>query len=294
MIASPGRGGVVHDPRMRLVAAVLLFACSSQSSVPTPPVVETAMTRPRIVAHRGASEDAPENTLAAFRRAWELGVECVELDVHVTRDGHVVVMHDATTKRIGGRDRKIAEQTLAELRELDVGAWKSPAFRGEKIPTLGEVLTTVPTGRTLFVEIKSGPETIPAIARAIRDGDPRPRGGKIALQGFDAKILVELARAVPDAPAFWTVDPPVDDRDKEHPIPLPYPRTVVADAKRHGFPGLALFYGSITNELLKDAAEAGLEIDIWTINEEPDLMRWVKRTGIRWIETDRPDLVPSR
>ncbi len=252
------------------------------------------MTRPRIVAHRGASAEAPENTLSAFRRAWELGVECVELDVHVTKDGHVVVMHDPTTKRIGGRDRKIADQTLAELRELDVGGYKSPAFSGEKIPTLGEVLATIPTGRTLFVEIKSGPETIPVIAKAIHDADPRPRGGKVALQAFDAKILVEFAKAVPEAPAYWTVDPPIDDHEEEHPVPLPYPRSVVAEAKRHGFPGLALFYGSVTEELLADAAAAGLEIDVWTVNEEPELMRWAKRPDIRWIETDRPDLVPLR
>ncbi len=252
------------------------------------------ITRPRIVAHRGASEDAPENTMAAFRRAWELGVECVELDVHVTKDGHVVVMHDQTTKRIGGRDRKIAEQTLAELRELDIGAWKSAAFAGERIPTLGDVLASVPPGRTLFVEIKSPPATIPAIAKAIRDGDPRPRGGKLALQGFDAQTLVDFAAAVPGAPAYWTVDPPIDDRDKEHPVALPYPRGVVAEAKRHGFPGLALYFGSVTEELLADAKAAGLEIDVWTINEAPELSKWTAREDIRWIETDRPDLIPVR
>jgi len=271
---------------------LMLVACSSAPAVEAP--VASPIGRPRIVAHRGASEEAPENTLSAFRRAWELGVECVELDVHVTKDGEVVVMHDATTKRIGGRDRKIADQTLAELRELDVGSWKSLAFRGEKIPTLGDVLATIPSGRTLVVEIKSGPETIPAIAKAIRDHDPRPRGGKLALQGFEAKTLVELAAAVPFAPAFWTVAPPVDDSDKEHPVPLPYPRSVVADAKRHGFPGLALFFGSVTDELLADAAAAGLEIDVWTINEPAELARWTTRSGIRWIETDRPDLVPVR
>lgn len=276
-----------------MLGLLVLWACSSSTS-PAPPVPPVAgeLTRPRIVAHRGASEEAPENTLSAFQRAWQLGVECVELDVHVTRDGHVVVMHDPTTKRIGGRDREIAKQTLAELRELDVGAWKSPRFAGERIPTLGDVLATIPSGRTLFVEIKSGPETIPAIARAIAAADPRPRGGKLALQGFDPEILGKLAAAVPGAPAYWTVDPPVDDSDKEHPIPLPYPRSVVADARRHGFPGLALFFGSITDELLADAAEAGLEIDVWTINEPPDLARWTSRSGIRWIETDRPELVP--
>lgn len=274
---------------MRLLP-LFLIACSSAH---TPVVVaDSPMTRPRIVAHRGASEDAPENTLSAFKRAWELGVECAELDVHVTKDGEVVVMHDATTKRIGGRDRKIADQTLAELRELDVGGWKSARFAGERIPTLAEVLATIPKGRTLFVEIKSGPETIPAIANAIKTATPH--GANIALQGFDAKTLAALAKAVPTAPAYWTVDPPVEETDPEHPVALPYPRSVVADAKAHGFPGLALFYQSVTDELLADAAAAGLEIDVWTINDPPDLARWTGRAGIRWIETDRPDLVVAR
>jgi glycerophosphoryl diester phosphodiesterase len=278
---------------VRFAIVLALVACSSPPA-PSQPPIEVAMTRPRIVAHRGASEDAPENTMAAFRRAWELGVECIELDVHVSRDGHVVVMHDKTTKRIGGRDKKIADQTLAELRELDVGAWKSPVFKGERIPTLGEVLASTPAGRTVFVEIKSGPETIPAIAKAIQDSDPRPRGGKLALQGFDPKTLAQFAAAVPGAPAYWTVDPPVDDRDKDRPVPLPYPDTVVAEAKRHGFPGLALYFGSVTDQLLADAKVAGLEIDVWTINEPSQLAAWVARDGIRWIETDRPDLVPVK
>src|SRR5690242_159422 len=111
-----------------------LLACSSSVPSPTPPPdppngpVALPITRPRIVAHRGASAEAPENTMSAFRRAWELGVECVELDVHVTRDGETVVIHDDTTERTGGRDRAVAAQTLAELRELDVGGWKASRF----------------------------------------------------------------------------------------------------------------------------------------------------------------------
>src|SRR5262245_12146520 len=133
--------------RMACLASICVAACSSpQPAAPSPPA------RPRIVAHRGSSHDAPENTLAAFRRAWELGVECVELDVHVTSDGQAVVIHDESTKRTAGRDRPVAAQTLAEIKQLDAGRWKGPAHAGERIPTLGEVLTTMPSGRTLFVE----------------------------------------------------------------------------------------------------------------------------------------------
>jgi glycerophosphoryl diester phosphodiesterase len=250
------------------------------------------MSRPRIVAHRGASHDAPENTLPAFRRAWELGVECVELDVHLTRDGHVVVMHDATTKRIGGRDKRIDEQTLAELRELDVGGWKSPRYANERIPLLADVLATTPRGRTVFVEIKSGPATVDAVAKVIKTANVGARGAKVALQAFDAPTLAALAKAVPEAPAYWTVDPPIDESDPKNPKPLPYPLAVIDEATRQGFPGLALLYNSVTDELLAAAKAAKIEIDVWTINDAPALANWTAR-GVRWVETDRPDLVPT-
>lgn len=279
---------------MRALAILgVVAACGSPSPTSSTPAPDSTppMSRPRIVAHRGASHDAPENTLPAFRRAWELGVECVELDVHLTRDGEVVVMHDATTKRIGGRDRRIDEQTLAELRELDVGGWKNPAFANERIPLLADVLATTPRGRTVFVEIKSGPTTVDAVAKVIEKANVRARGANVALQAFDAPTLAALAKAVPEAPAYWTVDPPMDGSDP--PKPLPYPTTLIDDAKRHGFPGLALLYSSVTDELLAAAKAANIEIDVWTINDAPELASWHAR-GVRWVETDRPDLVPAK
>lgn len=280
-----------------VVALAAAAACSSpRSSSPQSSSSQSSATppaRPRIVAHRGASHDAPENTLAAFRRAWELGVEAVELDVHVSRDGEVVVIHDATTARTGGVDRRVAEQTLAELKAHDVGRWKGPAFAGERIPTLAEALATVPSGRTIFVELKTGPDTAEAVARAIRQADPRPRGGVVALQGFAPAALAALAAALPGAAAYWTVDPPVDDRDPERPRPLPYPPGLAEEARRHGFAGVALFHGSVDDELLARLAAAGLLVDVWTLNEPADLARWSAR-DVRWIETDRPDLAPSR
>jgi glycerophosphoryl diester phosphodiesterase len=273
---------------MACITSLYAVACSSpQPAAPSPP------KRPRIVAHRGASLEAPENTLAAFRRAWELGVECVELDVHVTRDGHAVVIHDASTGRTAGRDRPVREQTLEEIKQLDAGGWKDPAYAGERIPTLGEVLAAVPSGRTLFVEIKPGAEAVPAIAKAIHAADPRPRGAGLALQGFDPAALAAFAAAVPGAPAYWTVGPPLDKTDPDRPRPLPYPRSLVEDVRRHGFPGVALFYGSVDDELLGALRAAGILVDVWTINEPAEIERWYAR-DVRWIETDRPDRALAR
>ena len=107
-----------------------------------------------IVGHRGASHDAPENTLAAIRLAWEQGADAAEFDVYLSKDGKIVVIHDKDTKRVAGVDRPVVGQTLDELRRLDVGKWKAPKFAGEKLPTLNEMLATVPAGKRVFIEVK--------------------------------------------------------------------------------------------------------------------------------------------
>src|SRR3954454_13113161 len=100
-----------------------------------------------IIGHRGAASDAPENTLASFRLAWEQQADAIECDVRLSKDVHIVAIHDAETKRTAGVDVAVVDQTLAELRRLDVGRWKDERFAGEPIPTLAEILTTVPVGK---------------------------------------------------------------------------------------------------------------------------------------------------
>src|SRR4051812_19201695 len=111
----------------------------------------------QIIAHRGASHDAPENTLAAVRLAWAQHADAVEVDVHLTRDWRLAVIHDPDTRRTGDEVCVVADSTLAELQRLDVGQWKDPRFAGERIPTLEDVFGSVPDGKRTFVELKSGP-----------------------------------------------------------------------------------------------------------------------------------------
>ena len=272
---------------MRLVLALALIAIGCSDAHPVMPAAIQPPSRPRVIAHRGASGDAPENTVAAFERAWSLGVEGVELDVRVSRDGHVVVMHDANTKRLTGVDKPVAEQTLAELKRLVVQGPGNVAATRARIPTLGEAMAIIPPGRTMFVEIKTDISTVPAVAAAIRAG--WPSDAKILLQGFDPDVLVALASAVPDAPAYWTVDPPVDDQNQ----PLPYPREVIDEAVRRKFAGLALLAPSVDDGFLAAARDAGILIDVWTLNQVTELAAWSGR-DVRWMETDRPDLAPMQ
>src|SRR4051812_29882492 len=93
-----------------------------------------------VIGHRGASHDAPENTVASFEEAWRQKADAAELDMYLTKDGKLVVIHDANTKRTTGVDKKVVEQTLDELKKLDAGKWKAEKFAGEKLPTLAEML----------------------------------------------------------------------------------------------------------------------------------------------------------
>jgi len=110
--------------------------------------------RVTIVAHRGSSKAAPENTLAAIERAIEDGAHYAEIDVQETADGVVVVLHDTDLKRLTGLDKKIWEATYDEIRELDVGSWFSPEFAGERIPTLLETFEFADRRIPLIIELK--------------------------------------------------------------------------------------------------------------------------------------------
>ena len=120
-----------------------------------------------IIGHRGASWDAPENTLAAIELAWRQGADAVESDFRLTRDGRIVASHDDSTLRAAGIDLRVHERSLAELRELDFGGWKGEQFRGEPIPTLDQLLATLPPDKRFYVETKCGPEIAEPLAATV-------------------------------------------------------------------------------------------------------------------------------
>ena len=108
-----------------------------------------------IVAHRGASYDAPENTLAAFQLAWQQNSDAIEGDFYVTSDQQIVCIHDKSTRRVAPKQPalNVADSTFKQLRQLDVGSWKHDRYSAERVPTLKQVLATVPAGKQIFVEI---------------------------------------------------------------------------------------------------------------------------------------------
>lgn len=254
------------------VLAVALLACSAGTG-------DAAC----VIAHRGASADAPENTVAAAKLAWEQGADALELDVHLSLDGRPVVIHDSGTKRTTGVDLVVAQTHSWDLRRLDAGSFKGEQFAGERIPFLEEMLRTAPPGRPVFVEIKSGPETVPVIAAAMRRSGKLPQCVVIS---FSLDVCVEAKKALPDIPVLWlrgTVT------DRETGKPLPHDPAWIQTVREKGIDGLDLHWAGITPEFAESCAKAGVPLYAWTVND-PEEARRLHRLGVQGITTD----VPSR
>ena len=162
---------------MMLTKTAFLLAAACMTAAPTargdepPPGAKTraAITMPArgICAHRGASRSHPENTLAAFREAIRLGAHQIELDVRLSSDGQLVLMHDATVDRTTDGHGRVADLTLAEIKRLDAGSWKGAKFAGEKVPTLAEALAVMPQNVWLNLHLKGGADLGAAVAREV-------------------------------------------------------------------------------------------------------------------------------
>jgi len=259
--------------------ALSLSVCSSfdvvSGRVRSPrPHLSSLVERVKIIAHRGASHLAPENTLASVKLAWELGADAVEVDVHLTGDGRIVAIHDTTTGRTGGTHLEIAQTHSRRLRRLDVGRQKHQDFAGEPIPFLEEVLDTVPSGRHLFIEIKCGPEILPPLEKALALKDKR---GQVILIGFDFDTMRAAKRALPDVPAYWLLDKQL----------WPYRRSLVTKARDAGFDGLDVYWSRATRRFVSAVKEAGLRLYVWTVDSPAVAMR-LQAMGVDGITTNRP------
>jgi glycerophosphoryl diester phosphodiesterase len=166
--------------------------------------------RPLVLGHRGASAEAPENTLAAFRLAMDQGADGVELDVHRCATGEVVVIHDEDARRTAGAELRVAEAPLVALRALDAGAWKGARFRGERVPLLTEVLEALPRA-LVNVELKgtgADRRVAAATAEVLRRAGAEER---VIVSSFDLRLLAAFRAAAPrvargflfDAGGLW-------------------------------------------------------------------------------------------
>ena len=242
-----------------------------------------------IIAHRGASYDAPENTLESVRLGWEQGADAVEVDVYLSKDGHVVVHHDDTTKKLADVDRKVVDQTLAELRQLDVGSWKGAKWKGVRIPKLDDVLATIPEGRRMFVEVKCGPEIVPGLAVAFKRSGKKPE--QLVVISFDYDVVRQAKARFPKIPCYHLSS---FEQDKGTGKPKPSAEELIAKAKAAKLEGLNVSYKGLAYEpFIKKVQAAGLKLFTWTVNSPAEARR-LTSLGIDGITTDRPGWLRER
>ena len=236
-----------------------------------------------IIAHRGASHDAPENTLAAVRLAWEQGADAVEVDVRCSQDGKLVVIHDNTTRRTAGLNRRVNQQSLAQLRALDAGRWKAREWSGERIPTLEEVMSTVPEGKRLFVELKCGPEGIPDLVR-LAQGKPKRAAHLVAI-GFSRPTMKCLKARLSELEVCWISRFRRSWRTGRW---SPSATELIAAAREAGLDGLDLGAGSPLNaSLVHQLTAAGLKVYVWTVDSPVKACK-LAVAGVHGITTNRP------
>jgi glycerophosphoryl diester phosphodiesterase len=240
-----------------------------------------ATAMPAVIAHRGAAHDAPENTIAAFNLAWQQGADGIEGDFYLTRDGKIVCIHDASTKRTAGQARTVAQSTLAELRQLDLGSWKGEQWRGSRIPTLDEVLATVPQGKQVFIEIKCGPEILPALKQALAESGLQP--GQAVVISFDAHVIAETKRLLPQLKALWITSFKKGMRTAVRPSATEILQTL----EKTGADGVdCRAHPVVDQQFVQTLRAARKEVHIWTVDDVPMAKRYLQ-LGVNSLTSNR-------
>jgi len=247
--------------------------------------------RPLVIAHRGYSLVAPENTLPAFERALAAGADLVELDYHHSKDGHLVVIHDGTLDRTtdavarwGGQDLRVADRTLEELRSLTAGGWFSPPYPGTTIPTLGEALSTIQRGSVTLIERKGG-DAAACIALL------RERGlvNQVVVQSFNWDYLRDFRRLDPRQ-ALGALGPPGSRGGRK----LTDPEKALSESWLDEVQALGVQWVVWSRQMDAAAVRAaharGLKVWVYTINDH-DTAASLLAAGADGIITDNPALI---
>jgi glycerophosphoryl diester phosphodiesterase len=245
---------------------------------------------PLIIAHRGASYDAPENTLSAFRMAVEAGAEGVEFDVQLSRDGVPMVIHDPTLERTGSRLVRVADLTSDSLGEVDVGTWfniKHPKravedYAGETIPTLAQVLDLLSSfGGLIYVELKATELDHQELARVvcdtIRSSHLLPQ---IIVKSFKLAVVPEVRCLMPEVNTAVLFAPQIMNFLKRR-------RQIVEIAHELGAGQISVHRSMLTRGLMKKAHQANMPVTVWTADKPLWLPR-CRKLGVKALITNKP------
>jgi glycerophosphoryl diester phosphodiesterase len=229
---------------------------------------------PAIIAHRGASAYAPENTLAAFKLAIEMGADGIELDVRLSRDQEVVVIHDGRLGRTTDGNGLVSQTSLAELKGLDAGSWYGPKFKGETLPTLEEVIILVGGKAALNIELKGDQETL--INKTIELIQRYNLGDRVIISSFKTKALRKMHKNNPELPQGLLILPGLVGS---------WVRTISGKSVPHQT--IHPYFKDVNADMLRQAHQSHRPLLAWTVNN-PEVMRRLFTMGVDGIITNDP------
>jgi len=266
--------------RVATITFILGLASLASADVVLPKIIAGHAEEPLIVAHRGASRDAPGNTIPAFQLAWKQGADAIEADFHLSKDGEIVCFHDADTERVAGTQLVVRQSTLAELKQLDVGATHGVAFNGTRIPTIAEVFATIPEGKMIFIEVKCGAEIIPKLLNEIDQSGLTQE--QIVVISFNKQVIQQLKIKAPQYKASWLCS----FKKQETGEITPSLATVLKTLKQIQADGLSS-NTAVPASVIEAVSQQGYEWHVWTINDLNTARRMLA-LGVLSITTDVP------
>mgnify|MGYP002630867322 CR=1 FL=1 len=263
-----------------------------------------------VVAHRGCGtaftqpDAPPENSRLAVEAAWQAGADACEIDVHLTADGRVVVIHDETTERTADRSLIVRDTSLADLQKLDAGSWKGGQWSGVRISTLEEVLTTIPPGKRLLIELKTGPKIVLPLSRVLEAAGTDPN--QLVVMSFDFETTAESKRRMPaiahlflamfdfepvasEWSVIWQATDPSTGNSRElrqQPVDV---QALIERVQAAGLDGINVSHHQ-PEDLFLSMRDAGVEWSVWTVND-PLVAIAMAVKGVASITSDRPQLI---
>lgn len=247
------------------------------------------MAKSLVISHRGANRYAPQNTLPAFRKGYALGADGFETDVHITKDGKIVLCHNYTIDETSDGCGEISKKTLADLKGYDFGKYFSDKFRGTEIPTIDEFLSFVETTdiTVLNIEIKSPKQGETAIvSETIKAVKEHGLFDKLLISSFDPKLLVEAKRLDKNCQTGFLYAP-------NSPTLLQMAWKQLTFCKEIGVDAVHPHFLFVNKSFVERAHKMGLKVNPWTVNSEKQIDKMIE-LGVDGIITDFPDVVSGK
>ena len=272
---------------LRLVSCYLLAAVLHTHAV-------------EIIAHRGASYDAPENTLASVKLGWKRQADAVEVDVFLSKDNRIVAIHNKNTNHTTGHDGLVKEMKWSELQKLDAGSWKDKKYKGEPIPLLSAILATIPKGKYLVIEIKCGPEIVQPLADLFKKANLAPE--KTTIISFSYDVVLAVKKKFPRRMVHYLSSLKKDKISGELKPSVESLVQKAIDAKLDGVSiGNMGFDGAAENvqlshylkKLRNETKKQNFGLYAWTVND-PRIAQALISYGFDGITTDRPLYLRNR